>query len=77
MPKQGEKLISALEAVARAHQQLVNIGNELRTVQMARQRPDEDEMRRFHQAYYALVEAAMSVHTVVCAEQAISCKKAA
>ena len=72
MARQGDKLTSALEAEARAHQQLVNIGDELRTVRKARQKPDDDEMLRFHQAYEALLTAAMSVHAAVCSGQAAS-----
>lgn len=63
MARQAAKLIVALEAEARAHQQLVNIGDELRTVYMAGQKPDEDEMRRLRQAYDALLGAAKAVHT--------------
>jgi hypothetical protein len=55
------KLISALEFEARAHQQLVNIGEELRTVYSAGERPDDDEMLRLRQAHEALVRAADAV----------------
>ena len=68
MAKQGDKLISALEAEARAHQQVVNIGDELRTVQKARQQPDEDEILRLHKACAALVEAGKAVEAAVCSE---------
>jgi hypothetical protein len=67
MAKQGDKLISALEAEARAHQQVVNIGDELKTVQKARQQPDEDEILRLHKACAALVEAGRAVEAAVCA----------
>lgn len=69
MARQGSKLISALEAEARAHQQLVNIGEELKTVYMARQQPDEDEMLRLHQAYDALLAAARDMYSAVYDEQ--------
>ena len=69
MARQGSKLISALEAEARAHQQLVNIGEELKTVYMARQQPDEDEMLRLHQAYDALLAAARNMYAAVYDEQ--------
>jgi hypothetical protein len=72
MARQGDKLASALEAEARAHQRLVNIGEELRTVQKARQKPDDDEMLRFDQAYAALLLAAMSVHAAVRSKQLAS-----
>ena len=72
MAKQGDKLISALEAEARAHQQVVNIGDELRTVQKARQQPDEDEILRLHKACTALVEAGKAVEAAVCAEMMMS-----
>ena len=62
MAKQAAKLTVALEAEAHAHQQLVNIGDELRTVYMAGQKPDEDEMLRLRQAYEALLGAAKAVH---------------
>lgn len=55
------KLISALELETRAHQQLVNIGNELKTVYSAGEKPDEDELLRLHQAYEALLGAANAV----------------
>jgi hypothetical protein len=58
MARQGLKLISALEAEGRAHQHLVNIGEELKTVYMAGEQPDEDEMLRLHQAYDELLAAA-------------------
>jgi hypothetical protein len=35
MARQGSKLVAALEAEARAHQHLVNIGEELKTVYVA------------------------------------------
>jgi hypothetical protein len=62
MAKLAAKLISALKAEARAHQQLVNIGAELQTVYMAGQKPDVDEMQRLRQAYEALMGAASAVH---------------
>jgi len=62
MARQVAKLVSALEAEARAHQQLVNIGEELKTVYMAGQKPDEDEMQRLRQAHDALLGAASAVH---------------
>lgn len=62
MARQEANLISALEAEARAHQQLVNIGDELKTVYMAGQKPDDDEMLRLRQAYEALLGAARAVH---------------
>jgi hypothetical protein len=48
MARQADRLTSALEAEARAHQWLVNIGDELKTVRKAHQKPDDDEMLRFH-----------------------------
>jgi hypothetical protein len=71
MAKQAARLISALEAEARAHQQLVNIGAELQTVYMARQRPDADEMQRLRQAYEALMSAASAVHAAAYDELAL------
>jgi hypothetical protein len=68
MARQGDKLISALEAEAHAHQQLVNIGDELKTVQKARQEPDEDEIFRLHRACEALVQAGRAVEAAVNAE---------
>ena len=62
MARQGAKLIAALEAEARAHRQIVNIGDELKTVYMAGETPDEDEMQRLRQAYEALLGAARAVH---------------
>ena len=62
MARQVAKLVSALEAEARANQQLVNIGEELKTVYMAGQEPDEDEMQRLRQAHDALLGAASAVH---------------
>ena len=62
---QGAKLVSALEAEARAHQRLVNIGEELKTVYMAGQLPDDDEMLRLQQAYQAFMEAGRSVRAAV------------
>jgi len=75
MARQGAKLISALEAEARAHQQLVNIGIELKTVYMAGQQPDDDEMMRLHQAYEALMGAARAVRAAVYEEQAMASRK--
>ena len=68
MARRGDKLISALEAEARAHQQLVNIGDELKTVQKARQEPDEDEIFRLNNACEALVQAGRAVEAAVTAE---------
>jgi len=62
MAKQAAKLIVALEAEARAHQQLVNIVEELRTVYMAGENADADEMHRLGRAYEALLMAAKAVH---------------
>ena len=72
MTRVAAKLSSALEVEARAHQQLVNIGDELRTVYMAGERPDDDEMVRLHEAYVGLLEAAKAVHAVVCDELALA-----
>ena len=72
MAKQGARLVSALEAEARAHQQLVNIVQELKTVYMARQMPDEDEMLRLQDAYRALIEAARSIRAAVYNEQVVA-----
>ena len=68
MARQGGTLISALEAEVRAHQQLVNIGDELKTVQKARQEPDEDEIFRLHKACEALVQAGRAIEVAVNAE---------
>jgi hypothetical protein len=77
MAKQGSKLILALEIEARAHQQLVNIGEELRTVYMAGQQPDDDEMLRLHQAYDALLAAARNMYAAVYEEQVMVTRKRA
>ena len=69
MARLGSKLVSALEVEARAHQQLVNIGEELKTVYMAGQQPDDDEMLRLHQAYDALLAAARNMYAAVYDEQ--------
>ncbi len=61
MARQAARLVSALEAEARAHQQLVNIGDELKTVYMAGQKPDEDELQRLRQAHDALLGATKAV----------------
>ena len=57
------KLTLALEIEARAHQQLVNIGDELRTVYSAGETPDDDEILRLRQVYEALMKAADAVLT--------------
>lgn len=75
MTRQAAKLISALEAEAHAHQQLVNIGHELKTVYMAGQTPDDDEMLRLHQAYECLLGAAQAVHAAAYAELAMASRK--
>jgi hypothetical protein len=75
MAKRGTKLTLALEAESRAHQQLVNISEELKTVYMAGQEPDDDEMMRLHQAYAALLGAARAVYAAVGGEQAMSSRK--
>jgi hypothetical protein len=75
MAKQGAKLISALEAETRAHQQLVNIGEEIKTVYMAGQQPDDDEMLRLHQAYEALLAAARAMYEAVYDEQVMVTRK--
>jgi hypothetical protein len=72
---QGAKLISALEAEARAHRQLVNIGEELKTVYMAGQLPDDDEMLRLQQAYQAFMEAGRSVRAAVYNEQVVATRR--
>ena len=72
MAKQGARLVSALEAEARAHQQLVNIVQELKTVFMARQMPDDDEMLRLQEAYRALIQAARSIRAAVYNEQVVA-----
>ena len=77
MPRPGSKLVSALEAEARAHQHLVNIGEELKTVYMAGQQPDDDEMLRLHQAYDALLAAARSMYAAVYDEQVMVTRKRA
>lgn len=69
MARQGAKLVSALEAEGRAHQHLVNIGEELKTVYMAGQQPDDDEMLRLQQAYDALLAAARNMYAAVLDEQ--------
>ena len=75
MAKQGAKLISALEAEARAHQQLVNIGEELKTIYMAGHLPDDDEMSRLREAYRAFMEAGRSVRTAVYDEQVVATRR--
>jgi hypothetical protein len=77
MARSGSKLVSALEAEARAHQHLVNIGEELKTVYMAGQQPDDDEMLRLHQAYDALLAAARSMYAAVYDEQVMVTRKRA
>ena len=77
MARHGSKLVSALEAEARAHQQLVNIGEELKTVYMAGQQPDDDEMLRLHQAYDALLAAARNMYVAVYDEQVVATRKRA
>jgi hypothetical protein len=77
MARPGSKLVSALEAEAHAHQQLVNIGEELKTVYMAGQQPDDDEMLRLHQAYDALLAAARSMYAAVYEEQVMVTRKRA
>jgi hypothetical protein len=76
MARQAAKLITALEAEARAHRQLVNIGDELKTVYMAGQEPDEDEMLRLHQAYEALLGAAKAVRAAAYDELTLASRKA-
>ncbi len=76
MARPAAKLISALETEARAHQQLVNIGDELKTVYMAGQQPDEDEMVRLHQAYEALLGAAKAVRLAAHDELTLVSRKA-
>jgi cell fate (sporulation/competence/biofilm development) regulator YlbF (YheA/YmcA/DUF963 family) len=75
MARQGAKLISALESEERAHRHLVNIGEELKTVYMAGQQPDEDEMMRLHQAYDALLAAAKNMYAAVYDEQAVATRR--
>jgi hypothetical protein len=75
MAKQGLKLISALEAEGRAHQHLVNIGEELKTVYMAGEQPDEDEMLRLHQAYDELLAAARNMYAAVYDEQVMAMRR--
>jgi cell fate (sporulation/competence/biofilm development) regulator YlbF (YheA/YmcA/DUF963 family) len=75
MSRHGAKLTLALEAETRAHQQLVNISEELKTVYMAGQEPDDDEMVRLHQAYAALLGAARAVYAAVRDDQAMSSRK--
>jgi hypothetical protein len=77
MARLGSKLVSALEGEARAHQQLVNIGEELKTVYMAGQQPDDDEMLRLHQAYDALLAAARNMYAAVYDEQVMVTRKRA
>lgn len=77
MARQGAKLISALEAEGRAHQHLVNIGEELKTVYMAGEQPDDDEMLRLHQAYEALLAAARNMYAAVYEEQVLATRKRA
>ena len=77
MARQGSKLVSALEAEARAHQQLVNIGEELKTVYIAGKQPDDDEMLRLHQAYDALLAAARNMYAAVYDEQVMVTRKRA
>jgi hypothetical protein len=75
MARQAAKLISALEAESRAHQQLVNIGDELKTVYRAGQTPDEDEMLRLRQAYEALMGAAKAVRAAAYDELTLVSRK--
>jgi len=75
MTRQVAKLVSALEAEARAHRQLVNIGEELKMVYMAGQKPDDDEMQRLRQAHDALLGAASAVHAAAHGELALALRK--
>jgi hypothetical protein len=77
MARQGSKLVAALEAEARAHQHLVNIGEELKTVYVAGQQPDDDEMLRFQQAYEALLAAARNMYAAVYEEKVMATRKRA
>ena len=77
MARQGSRLAQALETEARAHQQLVNIGEELRTVYTSGQQPDDDEMLRLHQAYDALLAAARNMYAAVYEEQVTGTRKRA
>ena len=61
MAKLAAKLTSALELETRAHQQFVNISEELKTVLGAGIAPDEDEILRLHRAYDALLAAARAM----------------
>lgn len=71
MTKLAAKLTSALELETRAHQQLVNIGEELKTVIRAGVAPDDDEILRLHRAYDALLAAARAV--MAAAQEEIAC----
>jgi len=77
MATHGSKLVSALEVEARAHPQLVNLGEELKTAYMAGQQPDDDEMLRLHQAYDALLAAARNMYAAVYDEQVLATRKRA
>ena len=68
MARQGDTLISALDAEVRAHRQLVNVGDELKTVQKVRQEPDEDEIFGLHKGCEALVQAGRAIEAAVNAE---------
>ena len=75
MARQGAKLIAALDAEGRAHQHLVNIGEELKTVYMAGKQPDDDEMLRLHQAYDELLAAARNMYAAVYDEQVMATRR--
>lgn len=61
----ADKLTSALELEARAHQELVNIGEEFKTIHHAKRKPDEDEIRRLRKACQALVDAGKAVDAAI------------
>lgn len=71
MTKLAAKLTSALELQTRAHQQLVNIGEELKTVIQAGVAPDDDEVLRLHKAYDALLAAARGM--MAAAQEDMAC----
>ena len=75
MARQGARLILALEAEARAHRQLVNIGEELKTVYMAREMPDDERCQGCNKAYRDFIDAGRSVRTAVYQEQVVAARR--
>ena len=61
------KLASALDAATKAHQDLVNIGDEFKAIHRAKREPDESDIRRLHEACRAFVEVGKAVDDIILA----------